>query len=44
MNDYQLDKQTSNKIQNYIKKPNLQNESSLNKYIEQILIDKAFNK
>ena len=41
MKYYKLDKSTILKINKYIKKPNLQNEKGLEKYIDMILTEKA---
>ena len=40
MKDFDLDKRTIRKIEDYIKNPDLQNEKGLDKYIEMILAEK----
>ena len=42
--DYDLDKRTLTKIDNYIAKEGLQNQKGLDKYIDQILTEKAERK
>ena len=44
MKDYDLDKRTLTKIDNYIAKEGLQNQKGLDKYIDQILTEKAERK
>lgn len=44
MKDYPLDKRTLTKIDNYIAKEGLQNQKELDKYIDQILTEKAERK
>ena len=44
MKDYKLDKRTQTKIDNYLAKEGLQNEKGLDKYIDQILTEKAERK
>ena len=44
MKDYTLDKRTLSKIDNYIAKEGLQNQKGLDKYIDQILTEKAERK
>ena len=41
---YTLDKRTLNKIDNYLSREGLQNEKGLDKYIDQILTEKAERK
>ena len=42
--DYDLDKRTLTKIDNYMSKEGLQNQKGLDKYIDQILTEKAERK
>lgn len=44
MKDYDLDKRTLTKIDNYIAKEGLQNQKGLDQYIDQILTEKAERK
>ena len=44
MKDFDLDKRTIREIENYIKKPELQNEKGLDKYIDMIMTEKAERK
>ena len=44
MKDYDLDKRTLTKIDNYMAKEGLQNKKGLDNYIDQILTEKAERK
>ena len=44
MSSYKLDKRTITKIEKYLAKAELQNQKALDKYIDQILTEKAEKK